>query len=89
MMDLDSMFCWCYLFTAIFIHINNTMADQMTSSAANSVDNEQHLEEGTGSNKIRYIGGLTVEELATSWLSKRKEEQQSSSTTPSNKQQQS
>ena len=53
-----------------------------SSSAVDSVDNEQQqLKEGEG--KIRYIGGVTVEELATNWLSKNKEELQSSST-PSN-----
>jgi len=51
--------------------------------SSDSVADEEGEEEG-GNNKIRYIGGVTVEELATNWLSKNKEEQQSSSTTPNN-----
>jgi len=51
------------------------------SSTADSVDNEQRQQQKEGEGKIRYIGGLTVEELATNWLSKNKEEQQSSSST--------
>ena len=46
-------------------------------SSADSVDDQQQLKEGY--NKIRYISGVTVEELATNWLSKNKEEQSSSS----------
>jgi len=57
----------------------------LSSSAVDSVDHEQQQQqEGEGNNEIRYIGGVTVEELATNWLSKRQEEQQSSSTTPTN-----
>jgi len=54
----------------------------LSSSSTDSVDNDQQEEEGEGN--IRYIGGVTVEELATNWLSKRKEELQSSSTPTNN-----
>jgi len=56
--------------------------NSMLSSSSDSVDNDQKGEEGKG--KIRYIGGVTVEELATNWLSKNKEEQSSSSSTSPN-----
>ena len=59
--------------------------NSMLLSSAESADEQQRQQGNNESNnKIRYIGGVTVEELATNWLSKNKEEQQSSSSTSTN-----